>query len=131
MAGEGGTAQRARPTQIVWLTRSKQREQKAGRESISGPGRVHRSDSLGGDIDLGTLVTRMSSAPARIVGLPAPSISTGEVANLCVVDPEERWTVTKESLQSRSFNSAWLGEELAGKVKLTLAVGHVAWEDLG
>lgn len=94
--------------------------------SVLHAGLVHN-----GDMDLGTLVTRMSSAPARIVGMPAPSISAGEVASLCVVDPRERWTVTKESLQSRSFNSAWLGEELVGKVKLTLAVGHVAWEDLG
>lgn len=84
-----------------------------------------------GDVDLATLVTRMSSAPARIAGLPVPSIAEGEAASLCVIDPEARWTVTKESLQSRSFNSAWLGEELPAKVRLTVAAGQVAWEDLG
>ena len=85
----------------------------------------------GGDVDLATLVTRMSSAPARIAGLPVPSIAEGEAASLCVIDPEARWTVTKESLQSRSFNSAWLGEELPARVRLTVAAGQVAWEDLG
>jgi dihydroorotase len=84
-----------------------------------------------GDLELSTLVERMSGAPARIAGLEAPSFQAGAVANLCVVDPEARWTVTKENLQSRSFNSAWLNQELSAKVQLTLAAGHVAWEDRG
>jgi len=81
-------------------------------------------------IDLGTLVTRMSTAPARIAGIPAPSVSPGAVANLCVVDPKAKWTVSADGLQSRSFNSPWLGRELTARVKLTLAAGRVAWEDL-
>ena len=81
-------------------------------------------------LDLGTLVTRMSTAPARIAGLPAPSVSPGAVANLCVVDPKAKWTVSADGLQSRSFNSPWLGHELTARVKLTLAAGRVAWEDL-
>ena len=81
-------------------------------------------------LDLGTLVTRMSTAPARIAGLPAPSVSRGAVANLCVVDPKAKWTVSADGLQSRSFNSPWLGRELTARVKLTLAAGRVAWEDL-
>lgn len=84
-----------------------------------------------GEIDLATLVTRMSAAPARIAGQPVPRLAAGEVANLCVVDPESHWTVSKETLQSRSFNSAWLGRRLPARVKFTLAAGHVAWEDLG
>jgi dihydroorotase len=81
-------------------------------------------------VDLATLVTRMSTAPARIAGLPAPSVSPGAVANLCVVDPKAKWTVSADGLQSRSFNSPWLGHELTARVKLTLAAGRVAWEDL-
>ena len=82
------------------------------------------------ELDLGTLVTRMSTAPARIAGLQAPSVSPGAAANLCVVDPKARWTVSADGLQSRSFNSPWLGHELTARVKLTLAAGRVAWEDL-
>jgi dihydroorotase len=83
-----------------------------------------------GLLDLATLVDRMSSAPARIAGLPAPSVAAGAVADLCVVDPAKVWKVTPRSLQSRSCNSPWLGEELTGKVRLTVAAGRVAWDDL-
>jgi dihydroorotase len=81
-------------------------------------------------LDLATLVTRMSTAPAGIAGITAPAISPGAVAELCVVDPKAVWTVSRDSLQSRSVNSAWLGQELTAKVKLTVAAGQVAWDDL-
>ena len=38
--------------------------------------------------------------------------------------------MSADGLQSRSFNSPWLGHELTARVKLTLAAGRVAWEDL-
>lgn len=83
-----------------------------------------------GELDLATLITRMSTAPARIAGLPAPSLAIGATANLCVVDPAATWTVTPQTLQSRSYNSPWLGQKLVGKIRLTLAAGRVAWDDL-
>lgn len=81
-------------------------------------------------LDLATLVARMSAGPARIAGIPAPSLAPGAPADLCVVDPRATWTVGPATLQSRSSNSAWLGRRLSGKVRLTVAAGRVAWEDL-
>jgi dihydroorotase len=72
----------------------------------------------------------MSTAPAAIAGLAPPAIAAGAVADLCVIDPTAVWTVTAEALQSRSFNSPWLGRELTAKVRLTVAAGRVAWDDL-
>ena len=83
-----------------------------------------------GELDLATLVTRMSTAPAGIAGIPAPAIAAGALADLCVIDPAPVWTVTADALQSRSFNSPWLGRELTAKVRLTVAAGRVAWDDL-
>ena len=80
-------------------------------------------------LDLATLVTRMSQAPAAIVGCEPPAIRPGAVADLCVVDPRATWTVTVEGFRSRSANSAFLGRRLTGRVKLTLAAGRLAWED--
>ncbi len=82
-----------------------------------------------GELDLATLVTRLSTAPARIAGLEAPAIAAGAPADLCVIDPAAVWTVAPETLQSRSWNSPWLGSELTGKVRLTVASGRVAWDD--
>ncbi len=80
-------------------------------------------------LDLGTLVTRMSQAPAAIAGVEPPAIRPGAVADLCVVDPRLTWTVTADGFASRSANSAFLGRRLTGRVKLTVAAGRLAWED--
>ncbi len=84
----------------------------------------------GGALDLTALVTRMSTAPARIAGLEPPSLRAGAAANLCVVDPRTVWTVTAAGLHSRSGNSPWLGRQLTARVRVTLAAGRVAWDDL-
>ncbi len=79
-------------------------------------------------VDLGTLVTRMSQAPAAIAGVEPPAIRAGAVADLCVVDPRATWTVTPEGFRSRSVNSAFLGRQLTGRIVLTVAAGRLAWE---
>ncbi len=79
-------------------------------------------------LTLGALVTRMSAAPAAIAGLEPPAIRAGARADLCVVDPDATWTVTRDGFQSRSGNSAWLGRRLTGRVRLTVAGGRLAWE---
>jgi len=82
-----------------------------------------------GQLALDVLVTRMSQAPARIAGLPVPSIAVGEQADLCLVDGAARWVVEAGGLHSKSTNSAWLGQSLQGRVTLTVAAGRVAFDD--
>jgi len=81
-----------------------------------------------GTLQLSTLVERMSLAPARIAGIEPPVIAEGAEANLCLVDPDLGWTVDRDTLGSRSINSAWLGKRLGARIVLTLAAGQTAWE---
>jgi dihydroorotase len=89
---------------------------------------VHQNLVAGGTLSLGALVDRMSQAPARIAGMRVPTVAQGEEANLCLADPDAVWTVGRDTLRSRSHNSAWLGKELQGRILLTVAAGRLAWE---
>jgi dihydroorotase len=80
-----------------------------------------------GLLDLGTLVTRMTSGPARAFGLRGPRIAVGEPANLALWDLGDRYVVGESDLRSRSRNNAFLGREVAGRCRLTLAAGQVAY----
>ena len=82
-----------------------------------------------GELTLAVLVERMSQAPARLAGLPAPSLAVGEPADLCLVDTSVPWQVAAADLHSRSTNSAWLGRTLQGRVTLTVAAGRVVFDD--
>jgi dihydroorotase len=52
----------------------------------------------------------------------------GSKADLVVFDRSASWSVTPASLASRGKNSPLLGRELQGRVLLTVADGHLAYE---
>jgi dihydroorotase len=77
-----------------------------------------------GLLSLATLLERLSTGPARALGLPEPRVEVGARANLVVLDLEEEWTVTEAGFRSRSANSWLLGERLIGRVATTVADGR-------
>lgn len=80
-----------------------------------------------GRLDLATLVRRMSADPARALGLEAPTLAAGAVADLAVIDLDEAVRVGEGGFQSKARNCAFLDEELWGRVYLTIAGGQIAW----
>jgi dihydroorotase len=71
----------------------------------------------------------LSTAPARLLaGYEGGSLKVGGRADVTVLDPERRWTVTKDALRSRSHNTPWLDQEVTGAVRMTLVDGVVAYE---
>lgn len=83
---------------------------------------------LTGKLPLETLVQRMTADAARVLDLPVPTLITGGVANLTMIDPNATWVVGEGGFQSKSRNSAFLGAELTGRVELTIAGGQIAWQ---
>jgi len=80
-----------------------------------------------GELDLGLVLERMSTGPARIFGLPVPRIAVGERANLVLLDLDARWKVTEDGFRSKSVNSWLLGETLRGAVVKTVADGRLVY----
>jgi len=73
-------------------------------------------------------LARITSEPARAVGLPAGTLAAGSAADVCLFDPEQVWKVERRSLKSQGKNSPWLGYEMQGKVRMTLVGGQVVHE---
>jgi len=69
---------------------------------------------------------RLSEAPARIGRLEEHGrpIAVGEPANLCLVDPDARWTVDPAQSASRSRNTPFAGHELPTRVVATFLRGR-------
>lgn len=83
---------------------------------------------LDGHVPLARAVAALTSGPAAVLGLPAPSLKAGQPANLVLVAPEQRWSVDAASLHGKSKNSPLLGRSLPGRIDLTLAHGSVAFD---
>ncbi len=77
-----------------------------------------------GPLDLASLVFLMSTSPAQVLGLDAGTLQTGARADICVFDPNERWTVAPENLRSKSKNTPWMGQTLTGRAKAVWVDGN-------
>jgi dihydroorotase len=73
------------------------------------------------------LVERMSTRPARVMGLSGGTLEPGASADLVLLDPERVFKVDIHDMASRSKNSAFLGRELRGRALRTWVAGRVAF----
>lgn len=76
-------------------------------------------------LSLSQAIARITCDPAHIFGIDAGTLGIGKHADLCIVDPQARWTVSDKTLLSRGKNSPFLGWELQGKVTHTLLNGRI------
>lgn len=81
-----------------------------------------------GRLDLPTLLQRLTEQPAKLLDLPAGTLAPGAVADVCIFDPNEAWTVDPLKSQSKSMNCPWNGLTLRGRVKTTICAGRVVWD---
>ncbi|AOY89604.1 dihydroorotase [Marinobacter salinus] len=79
------------------------------------------------EMTLPELVRALTAGPAAAIGRKA-SLAEGEIADLCVFDPEEYWTPGKDTLVSAGRHAPITGRELPGVVRLTVAAGRIAWQ---
>lgn len=80
-----------------------------------------------GDVPLVRLVETLSTAPARLFGLPGGTLKPGAPADLAVVDLDEPWIVSESGLHSRSKNTCFEGARLQGKVLQTMVAGRTVF----
>jgi dihydroorotase len=77
----------------------------------------------------------LTSEPARVLGsalgtlqASAGRLVKGGVADICIYDPDNRWTVAPAALRSQGKHTPFSGYELPGRVRCTLVGGQVAFE---
>ena len=84
-----------------------------------------------GEMSLPQIVGKMTSNPARILGLDKGRIAVGLDADITIFDPNEEWTVDAEQFASKGRNTPFNGRKLKGKVKYTIVSGKIVYQDGG
>jgi len=80
-------------------------------------------------ISLNEVIEKVTSSPAKILGVNAGTLSVGAPANLCIFDENEDWQLTAESIHSHGKNTPFLGWNFQGKVKRTIIDGDQLYCD--
>lgn len=74
------------------------------------------------------LVEKMSINPSRILGLNKGTLSKASDADIAIIDPNKEWQVTKDTLESKSKNTPFLGRTLKGMAVAVITEGRVVYK---
>jgi dihydroorotase len=80
---------------------------------------AHEAVVLGGATDLPTLLARLTSGPAGILGIQAGTLEVGRPADITLLDPKAAWIFRAKSSRSLAGNHPLEGRRLRGSVRST------------
>ncbi len=70
----------------------------------------------------------VSTAPAKLLGLPGGTLAPGAPADFAVIDLDYPWVVQETDIRSQSKNTCFEGARLQGKVLQTIVAGRTVYQ---
>lgn len=79
-------------------------------------------------VNLIDIIEKLSTTPARILGLNAGTLQPGSPANIVLFSLEEPWVLDRQTLLSRSKNTPFEDTRFSGRVQTTFVDGTRVFE---
>ena len=70
---------------------------------------------------------KVTSNPAAILKIDRGRIAKGAAADITIINPDAKVSITNEFMLSRCKNSPFIGRELFGKVEYTICGGNIVY----
>jgi len=84
-----------------------------------------------GHVDWPTALAKMTSNPARVLGIDKGTLGIGADADVTIIDPDVRWIVDPAEFRSKSTNTPFAGWELRGRADTVIVGGKVKFRREG
>lgn len=78
-----------------------------------------------GRVSLPTLISKLTSEPSRVFGLPTGTLTVGAPADIAILDLATSWTVDPDQFASKGKNTPIAGVTLPGRAALTFVDGKL------
>lgn len=72
-------------------------------------------------------IALLTCNPAREIDMDTGHLAPGQLADICIFDPDESWEMAPDSLYCRGKSSPFINQNLQGKVSHTLIEGEVVY----
>ncbi|NWF35246.1 dihydroorotase [Mariprofundus sp. KV] len=82
-----------------------------------------------GVLTMSELIAKMTSNPARLLGLDAGTLSVGAEADVTIFDADATWMVDREKMVSKGKNTPWHGKTMTGLVTHTVKAGRIVFAE--
>lgn len=77
------------------------------------------------------MAEKMSSNPAKVLGIEKGIIAEGKVADIVIFNPNEEYIIDVNTFESKGKNTPFNGKKVKGKVKYTICGGKIVYENGG
>ena len=84
----------------------------------------------GGEITLDRLSELMTANPAKIVNVECGRLEEGAIADVTLVDLDEKYVIDKNKFFSKGKNTPFHGREVYGKVRYTIVDGRIKYKEV-
>jgi dihydroorotase len=81
-----------------------------------------------GHLNVSQAVAQLTQQPAKILKIDRGQLGIGDVADLCIIDPQAEWECDPVSFLSRGKNSPFGGWLFKGRVETTLVGGKAVFK---
>ena len=75
------------------------------------------------------LIEKLSTNPAKILGLSKGTLAPGAVADITLIDPTREWTIDANAFFSRGRNTPFDGWTVRGKAETVIVGGEIRFEN--
>lgn len=75
------------------------------------------------------MAEKMSYNPAKILDLDKGDIAPGKIADIVIFDPDRKYTIDKNTFESKGKNTPFHGRKVTGKVRATIVNGQIVYEE--
>lgn len=80
-----------------------------------------------GYLTLMQMVEKLSYNPAKIIGIDKGSLSVGKIADVVIVDLNEKYKIDVNEFESKGKNTPFDGQEVYGRVETTIVSGKIVY----
>ncbi|MEE9302794.1 MAG: dihydroorotase, partial [Thiotrichaceae bacterium] len=77
------------------------------------------------EIDLMQGIESLTHKPAQILDLKSTGLAVGELADICIFDPDISWQINETTWKSRGRNTPYWQQSMQCRVTCTLQNGRV------
>jgi dihydroorotase len=80
-----------------------------------------------GLMTLPEVIARLTVNPAKLLGIPAGTIATGELSDICIIDPDAHYICRGRDFISKGKNTPFEGWDFNGRVTNTIVSGRIVY----
>ena len=77
-----------------------------------------------------SLIEKMSTNPAKLMGIDKGSLAKGKVGDITIINPRKAYTIDPSEFVSKSKNTPFSGKVVKGKIEYTIVNGNVVFKEI-